>query len=626
MRTRISVRAAVAVLALTLALAGHVVADSVAADADVVTSGSQGLINLGTVAPGSGHSLDIGFDLVCTGTSHVAVGTTITLTATPTPPSGGTIGVTNASIGPVPSSWPANGDPCVDDPVFHGATSSHVTLTAPKAAGTNYVYRITYARSPSTGTSGTTLAQILLSVEANTPPELDLPGDMTVEGDTTGGWTAAFDATATDAQDDPDPSASCSVSPGDVLPLGDTTVDCHATDTGGLTASGSFTVHVVDTTPPDLGALPSPSASTTDPSGTAVTFATPSATDVVDPSPTVACDPASGSTFPVGTTAVTCTATDASGNHASGTFDVSVTLETPPNTPPELDLPGDMTVEGDTTGGWTAAFDATATDAQDDPDPSVSCSVSPGDVLPLGDTTVDCHATDTGGLTASGSFTVHVVDTTPPDLGALPSPSASTTDPSGTAVTFATPSATDVVDPSPTVACDPASGSTFPVGTTAVTCTATDASGNHASGTFDVSVTLETPPADVRATFDEPLGDGWTTGRLGRSVPVKVDVRVDGAPLEPGTRHAPELRADRLARCDADAGVTSSIALGRLTWSSGRWVLGLDTAALGAGCWRLVVLVDGTEAGAAGLRLVEQSPGSSVGFVKLDKEKPIKGR
>jgi hypothetical protein len=36
--------------------------------------------------------------------------------------------------------------------------------------------------------------------------------------------------------------------------------------------------------------------------------------------------------------------------------------------------------------------------------------------------------------------------------------------------------------------CSPASGSTFPVGTTTVTCTATDASGNTATCSFTVSV------------------------------------------------------------------------------------------------------------------------------------------
>jgi hypothetical protein len=48
--------------------------------------------------------------------------------------------------------------------------------------------------------------------------------------------------------------------------------------------------------------------------------------------------------------------------------------------------------------------------------------------------------------------------------------------------------ATDDSDPTPTIVCVPPSGSIFPRGTTLVTCTATDASGNQSSCTFPVTV------------------------------------------------------------------------------------------------------------------------------------------
>ena len=91
-------------VALSMATAGTVVADFVDGDADIVISGTQSMINLGTVAGGSTHTLDFGFDLVCKGTNHVPVGTTIDLAPTPTPPAGGTIDATAASVGPVPDS------------------------------------------------------------------------------------------------------------------------------------------------------------------------------------------------------------------------------------------------------------------------------------------------------------------------------------------------------------------------------------------------------------------------------------------------------------------------------------------------------------------------------------------
>lgn len=473
MPTRIVGRAVAGAVALTLALAGVAAADSVDGDADVVASGTQGMVNLGTVAAGSTHTLDIGFDLVCKGTSHVPVGTTITLTPTSTPPAGGTMTATSGAVGPVPADWPAAGEPCIGDPVLPATTRSHVTLTAPSAAGSNYLYRVTYARGPSGGTSGTTLAQVVLSVAANSAPELDLPGDMTLEGNAPGGWAGEFIATASDAEDDPDPAVTCTPAPGDLLPLGDTTVVCEATDSGGLTATGSFSVHVVDTTPPELGDLPSPAVETADPGGAVVTWSKPSATDAVDPSPAVDCAPASGSSFPVGTTTVTCTATDASGNGASATFPVAVTLVAPPPPPP---------------------------DPAPDPTPP------------------------------------------PPDPAPDPTPPVPPTTP---------------------------------------------------------------PPGAVTVAWGEPLRDGWTVGRLGRTLPVKVVIKVNGTRLTPRSGGpAPTLRADRLAGCGGDASVTGTRDLGSLRWAWRRWMRVVDTGRLGAGCWRLVVVVNGEAAGGASIRLV----------------------
>jgi hypothetical protein len=61
------------------------------------------------------------------------------------------------------------------------------------------------------------------------------------------------------------------------------------------------------------------------------------------------------------------------------------------------------------------------------------------------------------------------------------------TGPDGAVVTYAA-TATDTWDPAPTVECAPASGGEFPIGTTTVTCTTTDDSGNTATASFDVHV------------------------------------------------------------------------------------------------------------------------------------------
>lgn len=89
-----------------------------------------------------------------------------------------------------------------------------------------------------------------------------------------------------------------------------------------------------------------------------------------------------------------------------------------------------------------------------------------------------------------GSFLVRDVlgeDTTNPTLTVPTNITVNSTSPSGAVVSYVV-TATDAVDPHPAVNCTPTSGSTFPVGTTTVACTATDASGNIASASFDVRV------------------------------------------------------------------------------------------------------------------------------------------
>jgi hypothetical protein len=66
------------------------------------------------------------------------------------------------------------------------------------------------------------------------------------------------------------------------------------------------------------------------------------------------------------------------------------------------------------------------------------------------------------------------------------------TSPQGAVVTYAAPTAVDEAGDSPaaTVSCDHASGATFPIGTTKVTCTATSSDDipSAASGSFTVTV------------------------------------------------------------------------------------------------------------------------------------------
>ena len=80
----------------------------------------------------------------------------------------------------------------------------------------------------------------------------------------------------------------------------------------------------------------------------------------------------------------------------------------PDTTPPVLNLPSDISVEAPDSSGTNVSYFVSATDGRD-PNPIVSCSPASGSFFPVGDTTVNCTATDASGNVSSGSFTVHVL-------------------------------------------------------------------------------------------------------------------------------------------------------------------------------------------------------------------------
>jgi hypothetical protein len=156
-----------------------------------------------------------------------------------------------------------------------------------------------------------------------------------------------------------------------------------------------------------------------------------------------------------------------------------------------LTLPAPIVKEATSSAGAKVLFDATATADATGSSVPVICAPASGATFELGTTTVTCSATDAAGNEATGSFDVKVQDTTKPVISGIPpsvlSVPATSTD--GATVTFPSITASDLVDgASVLVTCDPASGSTFQLGTTTVNCSATDAAGNVASGSFHVTV------------------------------------------------------------------------------------------------------------------------------------------
>src|SRR5262249_41521938 len=143
----------------------------------------------------------------------------------------------------------------------------------------------------------------------------------------------------------------------------------------------------------------------------AVTF-TASATDNC-PGVTSACTPASGFTFPKGTTTVTCTATDTSSNMTSCSFTVTVG----DTQPPTLTCPANITRNNDP-GVCTAVVTYAAPVAADNC-PGVGtpvCTPASGSTFAHGTTTVSCAVMDASGNSNACSFTVTVNDNQGPTL------------------------------------------------------------------------------------------------------------------------------------------------------------------------------------------------------------------
>lgn len=112
-----------------------------------------------------------------------------------------------------------------------------------------------------------------------------------------------------------------------------------------------------------------------------------------------------------------------------------------------------------------------------------------------------------------------------PPTVACPAPMSVTSPTNGpTSVTYATPTA-EGGQAAVTVACTPASGTTFPIGTTSVQCVAKDALDRTGSCAFPVTVA---PPAQLRRVRFMAFGDSITAGEV--TVPVTGITPVGQAP------------------------------------------------------------------------------------------------
>jgi HYR domain-containing protein len=381
------------------------------------------------------------------------------------------------------------------------------------------VTTITWTATDASGNAAT--ATQTITVQRNSAPTISAPGSLAVNTDP-GVCSAMLNVGAATASDDVDGvSVSASRSDGASLaspfPKGQTTITWTATDQDKMTSSVTQTVIVNDDQNPSITAPASISSRT----NVGASFAT---VDVGTPVTSDNCPnvvvtgarsdgvPMSGN-YLVGTTNITWTAIDATGNRATAHQTVVVVA----NTPPIVAVPANIVVNTDP-GACFAAVNvgmATVTDDADGARVAASSSQRPFGGYPAGTTIVTWTATDADGATSSATQSVTVNDRERPSITA----------PANISVTVDAGGASASVDVGAPVVADNCTNvfvtglrsdgaslaGGYPIGSTTITWTATDASGNTSSASQSVTVREASPlpasaPANITVNATMPAG------------------------------------------------------------------------------------------------------------------------
>jgi gliding motility-associated-like protein len=331
----------------------------------------------------------------------------------------------------------------------------------------------------------------------NVPPTVTCPTD-TVLNAAPAGCTATFLPLAPTATDDCGSVANITISPDTTLfSAGTPTILTYTvSDDAGNTSTCTITVTVLDDTAPVLSACPvGPILADADSNCQAVVMWTnPTFLDACDANPIVTFDYLSGSLFSLGTTLVNITATDASLNATTCSFEVLVRDMTPPTIicPPDTVI---VPIDGCSA---TVNFNAPVVADNCDADLNIICSDTSGTVF-SGITTVTCVVVDDDSNVAQCDFTITVADALPPVFpnGCPPSDTvASASGNCGANPTWQAPLATDNCDQSLSIVSVPLSGGFLAAMPTphTITYTATDDLGNTSTCTFTILVQDVTAP------------------------------------------------------------------------------------------------------------------------------------
>lgn len=377
-------------------------------------------------------------------------------------------------------------DPNLDVTDNCGVASVECTRSDGRDIDDGYSFGTTTLICTATDTSGNTdtCTYIINSTYIDTiPPIITCPADIVTNNDPgkCGAIVTYPDPIAID-DCDLDPTVKCVPPSGSFFIVGTTMVTCFAIDFTGNVSTCMFAIVVNDVEPPEIS-CPADITVPVD-SGecqAVVTWDRPFTCDNCD-CVEVECDPSSGSAFPIGTTIVTCTATDSSDNQAQCTFTVTVN----DTEPPQIACPSDIVVDNDP-GECGAVVFWDLPVASDTCSPvTVTCDPTPGTFFPIGISRVECVAVDIFGNRAACSFCI-IVNNVEPIVISCP---ANIIQMVGSEITQL-----ELIIPKPVVMSGSCSiisvtndyndtedaSDVYPLGTTVITWTATDIDGNGIS-------------------------------------------------------------------------------------------------------------------------------------------------
>ena len=346
---------------------------------------------------------------------------------------------------------------------------------------------VTVSSTDASGNVGTATA--IVTVIDTISPILVVPSSALVAYATSNSCGASVYFTGVSGSDNcSSPTLTYDYTSGATFNIGTTVVTATATDASGNAVSSTFNVTVIDTISPIIVGTPSTVTIVPDLNSCSslVSWNTPSATD--NCGATLSSSSVSGSSFTTGTHTVTFTATDASGNTTTSslTFTVNDVVN-----PTITNLPNDTTLYAGMNTCDAAFTWPQIVGADNCSSVTVTTSVPSGTLFSTGQTVVNVTAVDASGNTATGQFTVTVLDTVAPTWVFVPS--NITTGNCSASVVFTAPVASDNCSGvSISQIAGLPSGSTYPVGLTTNTFVATDASGNTDTVSFTVSINVST--------------------------------------------------------------------------------------------------------------------------------------